>query len=669
MDRRSRKAAAAVCGAFITASVCGTAADIYSIKAEAVSVSDTGDMNVIIYANGEKNPVSPYIFGINDKGDISGVSASVLKQCGDQLSSYNWETNYSNTLSDGVSTNGISLVENFSDSKWDTPALYTDSLISDAFVNSIPVKLVTLQMMGYVANDAMGVVSDDEDGSSDRWAEISFNKNDSYLNIPNTSDGVVYIDEYAGYLINKYGTVSEGGINGYFLDSEPEKWDSRYPTLNLGTLDPDELISRSARLSEAVKIIDGNALIFGPSVGGAKECIDLNGTFYNDVTFADYYLSGMKEKSEAAGKRLLDVFDVHFYTEACGRNGDPVLTSSSADANIYRMQAPRILWDSDYSENSNALAEYGEYLPLLKSINSSIDRCYPNTKLSVSEYSFGGGDNISGTIAEIDALGAFAENGVYLACLMPDEISEYQKTGINIFTDYDGNGAHTGDQILKNSLNDYMSACYAMTDSSDESKLWVILTNKNSTRDKSFSLDIRSDINYDSAEIYRVNGGSSEIVRSEEEDILSENAVNVTLEPMSVCLIELTGDASEIKETEENDSEATAVSETDADIPSESTELDPVEETIEIITETTTVTEESEDMTDSEAIGDESTDSREAAVTSVPDEAAEEESVSDEPESGDDRSDRTVPSSVKIVIIVLITGCAGAVIYILLFDR
>ena len=74
-------------------------------------------------------------------------------------------------------------------------------------------------------------------------------------------------------------------------------------------------------------------------------------------------------------------------------------------------------------------------------------------------------------------------------------------------------------------------------------------------------------------------------------------------------------------------------------------------------------------MTDSEAVGDESTDSREAAVTSVPDEAAEEESVSDEPESGDDRSDRTVPSSVKIVIIVLITGCAGAVIYILLFDR
>lgn len=649
-----KKIISAACLIYASASCFGAAAPVF-----AEGYADSPYTEVTIYPEQIVGMISPYIYGINDTGDLSGINATVLKQTGVELSSYNWETNYSNSSEDGVSSNGISLIENFNDAQWDVPGLYTDNLITHAFVYGIPVRLVTLQLMGYVANDAMGAVSENE--NLQRWAQISFRKNDSYLNVPDIEDGTVYIDEYAAYLVNKYGTVEEGGINGFFLDSEPDRWNENYPVLDLGELDASELVSRSAELSSSIKIIDGNALVFGPSVSGAGACIDLSGGFIGEQTFAEYYLSEMKKAGENEGKRLLDVFDFHYYAET-----GSTVNGSSLSEDSFRMQLVRALWDKSYSDDTALFSSYGEHMPLLPWLNDVIDSCYPSTRISISEYSFGGGDNMSGCIAEIDALGAFAENNVYLACLVPDEVSGYQKSAVNLFTDYDYSGSRVGNIALRSDTDDSTASCYAMSDENDSDKLWVILCNKNLSEDKTFNIGIDSDRDFALTEMYSIGGNSSHI--SKESELPDMTDGEITLSPESVCL--LVFDTDDVIPEEEPEALEEVTTEASEENAPETTDDDPAEHTIDIITENTALSSETEVITEETAVRDEEPD-----VTTVPDSTETTASSSDEQTSETESTpplpeeERKFPLGLKALVVVLVIGCAGAIVYVLLLDR
>ena len=110
----------------------------------------------------------------------------------------------------------------------------------------------------------------------------------------------------------------------------------------------------------------------------------------------------MQQASVTAGERLLDVLDIHFYT-------------STPDDPADIVQAPRSLWDPTYMENSWIAQSIPGPIELLPRLQADINQYDPGTKLSISEYNYGGGDEIAGAIAEADALGIFGEQGVYAA--------------------------------------------------------------------------------------------------------------------------------------------------------------------------------------------------------------------------------------------------------------
>jgi hypothetical protein len=76
-------------------------------------------------------------------------------------------------------------------------------------------------------------------------------------------------------------------------------------------------------------------------------------------------------------------------------------------------------------------------LEILPKLKQSIADFYPGTKLAVTEYDFGGRDDVSGAIAQADALGAFGQQGVHLATYFGDV--EAYIAGFKIFRNYDGN--------------------------------------------------------------------------------------------------------------------------------------------------------------------------------------------------------------------------------------
>lgn len=657
-------------------------------------IPETGNVSVTVDTDRDIKKISPYIYGINDIGDLRNISPTVIKQTGVSLSTYNWETNYSNSGIAGMNTNDISLVDDYPSSKWSTPALYADKLAARSRMYNIPVKLITLPMMGYVAADSMGIVSRDD---STRWHEIKFNKNDTYLNNPDTDDDTVYIDEYVSFIVNRFGSSSEGGINGYFLDSEPDKWSENFPVIDREPVTFAELVDRSAELANAVKAIDSNAFVFGPSLSGLKGCIDLGNKSgraaadpQNEYSwFVDYYLSEMRAKSVEAGYRLLDVFDVHYYTEAQTPLGVEVLTGTDDFSNAFRMQAVRTLWDSDYTEASNVVMMYKQFTPVIPTLQASIRMNYPKTRLSFSEYDFGGGGNMSGAIAETDALGTFASQEVYLACLAPrSEEYPFQKAALNLFTNYDGNGSGFGDHLVyADNGNDSMSSVYAAVDSDEPDVLRIIVTNKQMVNTKDFEIELNSDeFTYELENVFAINSSDASINKTDLEGFESEdNKISFTADTLSVYMLVLKAQIPEDSDISESvwstapedimpdDPENSSVS---SDVSAEETAEGTVTETvseenyenvpIEPSDETVPDLTEYENHTDTsyEESGSETETTSESSVSEKSSESEDNSDISDETEST-----QKVPLVLKILVSLMCLTVAGGIVYVLFFDK
>jgi hypothetical protein len=503
---------------------------------------DTGRINVRIDTSAGHMPISPYIYGLSAEGSLSSVTVYATKHSGAALSTYNWESNCANAGASGNNANDYSLIRGFSEQDRNIPALNTQMLVNKARRYDIPARFVTLQMMGFVAGDAAGPVTPGD--AARRFETVSAAKSGEYLSVPDLTDGTVYTDEYVSYLTNVYGLASAGGINGYFLDYEPERWQQNHPVLDLPALTAETLVGKSAETAAAVKRIDRSALVLGPCVSGLGAYVNLNNQPDRDgyadsySWFIDYYLDGLKKASDGAGVRLLDVLDLHYVTEANDSLNEPVVTGNTVFSNEARMQAPRLLWDGSYNENSVSAIRHKQHTPVIPTVLASVRMYYPGTKLSFSEYNFGGGSHISGAIAQADALGIFATYGVYMACAAPNTAEfPFQKSAINLYTNYDGDGSSFGDtRVGANNGGDVMSSVYAAINGWDASTLKAVLINKNGETEKRADVKIDSGVTFDSATVYSISGRSFEIRRAGVVTDIENNAFTYVLEPLTVYL-------------------------------------------------------------------------------------------------------------------------------------
>lgn len=689
--RLLKKSAAFLCACCICTAAAGLPfSDAGSVSAVfGSSFLDTDSISVEIDVSAGHKPISPYIYGINSETSFSGLTVNAIKQSDPRLSSYNWETNFSNSAEGENSSNDNALVKSYPADRQREPALHTDNLVSKAKRYGIPSRYVTLQMMGTVAADSAGVVYP-SDGAA-RWKQVFFRKHDSFSSEPDITDGAVYMDEYVSFLANKYGYAVDGGINGYFLDNEPENWSELYPGAAARKISSDELVERSAELAEAVKRIDPTALVYGPSISGIEAFINLKNPDDWDKHsqeyswFIDYYLRGMKKASEAAGTRLLDVLDIHYHTEATNGLLEPVINGTDNFSNNTRLQAPRILWDSTYTENSAIAIMHNQHIPLIPTLEASINMYYPGTKLSFSEYNFGGGGHISGGIAVADALGVFGEYGVHMACLKPNsEDTSYQKSGINIYTNYDGKGGSFGNtSVRSDNGGDIMSSVYASINGDNETSLKVLLINKNQNKVKTADVEIKSEASFESAEVYSFGRDDPEIVLSDKELTVRDNSFSFDMEPLTVYMLVFSG-TEEIISVEDPE-ETTTVSESSVPRDTESagdtsasagiTETTVSASEPEHVSAETFSTAGTSEAEESQTFAPESAESSEPEPAERTDntdgssENAAEGSSADESVPPGGSEEKSVPKAVKAVVVALTAAVVLAMAYIIAQDR
>lgn len=348
-------------------------------------------------------------------------------------------------------------------------------------------------------------------------------------------DGANWATQWVSYLVNKFGTAAHGGVAIYDLDNEPSWWDAVHRDVHPKPFTYDEVTNNGLAVAKAVKAADPSAEVSGPVMDywwdyfySKKDVEDgwATGPCYapwqnpadrmahGGVPFIEYYLQQFKaaQASDANNTRFLDYLDLHTYFAAhfadathldpthpenlsVGLNlaGDTVAqearldstrvlwdpTYTDPDTKNQPFPQPNYLTDSNYTAGCNVPAMAPQIIRLAK---QWIANDYPGTKLAITEYNWGGLENINGAVAQADILGIFGREGLDLGTLWgaPDP-TKGQTPGLmafEVYRNYDGNNSTFGDMsIASTSVDEGKLSIYGGLRTSDN-KVTLVVINK-----------------------------------------------------------------------------------------------------------------------------------------------------------------------------------------------
>jgi hypothetical protein len=264
--------------------------------------------------------------------------------------------------------------------------------------------------------------------------------------------------------------------------------------------------------------------------------------------FIEYYLHRMKQASDSEGKRLLDVLDVHWYPEAYGDIVRIVFSDNAGTEGTQRarVKAPRTLWDPAYAtdtahENSWIANEpyWKKFLPLIPRLKEAIDTYFPGTKLSITEWNYGGGEHFTDGIATADMLGIFGKTDVYIGTLWKSSSDEaYISAAFKLYRNYDSANATFGDISVRGETDAVeKGSVYASVFEGNKSRLYIILINKDFNESMNTTIDIYSGANYSSGQVYAFDNSGTAITQKTGISSINGNIFSYTVAPLTACYL------------------------------------------------------------------------------------------------------------------------------------
>lgn len=412
---------------------------------------------------------------------ISEYGLKITRWGGNRNSRFNWKINSDAAGKDWFFRNGGQKVDDPAEAGW-TKFLRQNGEVGAA-------GYVTVPMLGFVAKDhtsysfsvkKYGAQQSTEMGSPDVGNGIlasgrlihSNDWRDTSIQI-----GPEFIAEGVRLAIRH--TVGSG-TRYWALDNEPMLWHETHRDVRDKPLGYDELWERTIKYAEAIKAADPTAKVAGFCSWGWKDLYysaadESNGsldrqdsTAHGGSPLAEWFIKKCGEYKREHGKTLIDVFDFHWYPEAKVDGRGPYLGAGmDARFNELRLRTTRDLWDPSYKPESWIRdMNGGEATMVLRRVRSWIQKHNPGMEVCVGEYNFGGGDNISGALAQADVFGILARERADLAFIWTRPEGT-QELAWKLFRNYDQAGGRFGDRYLPTECNNGDLAVYAAKRSKD----------------------------------------------------------------------------------------------------------------------------------------------------------------------------------------------------------
>lgn len=494
--------------------------------------------------------ISPLIYGSNHEVD-GYLFRDARRLGGNRLTPYNWEIDVSNAGKDFKHQNDRWLThtdwwKDTTKGEWlggeGSPAnavinFQGESLSRGAY------SLVTVPMAGYVAGDADGPLDESEVAPSPRWVAVQADSGEpeaAFLN-----DQTVYADQFVNYLVDRFGSAnSPQGIGGYSLDNEPALWHKTHPRLHPEQVTCEGLLTKAVATAAAIKAVDPDAEVYGPALWGMTAYATLSkapdwkqvkqGRGYD--WFIDYYLETMQAASQEAGHRLLDVLDVHWYTES------PKGREWTGPESVH---AAKVMYEPGFVEDNWVGRGFAEFLPLLPRLQQSIDRYFPGTRIAITEYDWPMTDQIYGGLVQADALGAFGRHNVYFASYHHyswEKPDRYVGSAFSLFRNYDGNQGAFGDNALATQVNgDADVSVYAALDEAAQ-RIHLIIVAREIKQNTPLELRWAEGKKAVGIEAYTFDAESPEVRRVPDAATLSDGGIDLSIPPLSAWHVVVTLD-------------------------------------------------------------------------------------------------------------------------------
>lgn len=503
------------------------------------------DVRIDVRVDTARVPISPLIYGINSGADIARDQPQVVRSGGNRLTAYNWENNASNAGTDYCNQNDGSM-----GAPGTPPANAFRGILDDARTRNTAA-ILTLPIIDYVAadHDDLGdggqgppACVGDVRNSGNNYLQTRFEQNlprkgSAFATTPDASDGAVYQDEAVDYIRRNW-----GGVRVLFsMDNEPDLWSSTHPRVHPGALTYAELVDRTTRFADAAKDAWPEAEVLGFISYGYAGYISLQGAPDNGGRpFIPFFLDSMRAAETSTGHRLIDYLDLHWYPEARG-DGVRISDIDSAQGAAARVQAPRSLWDTTYSEDSWIVNDVlHEPIALIPGLKADIAAHYPGTKLSFTEWNYGGGDHVSGAIATADVLGILGREQVEAATiwlLRSSARERFTLAGLRVFTNFDGNGARFGDTSVQATTTDAVRVTAYASDMGTGARQVIVLVNKH-TAPLTAALRIATPRTLGAVHTYVLDGDAATIDAAADVSPSATNAFIVTLPASSVTIVD-----------------------------------------------------------------------------------------------------------------------------------
>ncbi|MFT5193118.1 MAG: hypothetical protein ACI9EW_001188 [Cellvibrionaceae bacterium] len=462
---------------FDFANTAETQEEVYKATLEAIQ-----KVNIHIDAAEIKGEISPFIYGtaISEESVIKEVLPSVYSWIGDGTVRYNVKTGQGwNIGREGLYKNEDPFPQSRNHAD-DFLTLAESVGASSSF---------TLPTIGWGAKDTSSCSF--PDGKSEdctRALESTCISNSLTADPTQTSEILTPAD-----ILNFLQMVKDSGRKIDFIPLlyEPELWGIIHYDLHPECTTYAEILELYTSYAAAIRDEVPSTMLMGPgtccyefyfnSASGEEDKAK-----HDDMDFIPWFLQSMKAFDEEAGKRHLDVLDIHYYPEGIVNDFDDALIAER------RLRAPRSLFDPLYTDESYI----NEPVRLIPRMNDWIDTYYPGTKLAIGAWDFGAPNTMNGALAIAEVLGIYGQQGLYYASYFPAiEQNTPAYYAFRMFTNFDGQNGKFGNlSLTTESDHPEEVSAYSSLDS-ESGNLHIILINRVQE-----AVDLRTEIEWEGFE-------------------------------------------------------------------------------------------------------------------------------------------------------------------------
>jgi hypothetical protein len=456
-----------------------------------------GPLSVRVDAQASRRRISPLIYGVNwgSPQQLAELNAPLNRHGGNATSRYNWQLNASNRGRDWY----------YQSTPWPdaTPGEAADSFVRDSR-GARAEPMLTIPMLGWAARlgperaklASFSIAKYGAQAEADtQWfpdAGNGLRSDGSPLTGNDPSDAnlrvaVAHQRRWLEHLVARWGQAGADGVRYYLLDNEPSLWHSTHRDVQPTGTTMRELRDRIIETASMIKDVDAGALVLGPEEWGWSgyfhSGFDLQwGAAHGwdsplpdraangDLPYLPWLLDQLRRAHERAGRRLLDVFSVHYYPQG-GESSDDV----SPAAQRLRNRSTRSLWDPDYRDES-WIADHVRLIPRLR---DWVGEHCPGTLIGITEYDWGAQHHISGALAQADVLGIFGREGLDIATRWEaPALGSPAFNAMRMYRNYDGAKSSFGDISVAMRVDDPDRLAAFGAERSSDGALTLMLLNK-----------------------------------------------------------------------------------------------------------------------------------------------------------------------------------------------